>query len=165
MFQIRELRSRLPLKAIIPILLISVLCIGSFASTITATTTTYEGMAAATYKVTDNFAATSLGFTVAPTSKSASSQPFNWVNEGVVTEATTETKWQYSVTVTMHTGATASHGYSVNVQWSADDATYTDLGTLTFTSPASITDGETMTFMFNVGDNIYTSTGIVVTVS
>jgi hypothetical protein len=64
----------------------------------------------------------------------------------------------------MNAGAAASTTYTVTVQWNTGSG-YTQMGQLTFTTPSTITAGQTMTFIFNTGGSSFNApTGIVITV-
>jgi hypothetical protein len=139
----------LPLKILLPILLISVLSIVSYAASVTTTTSTSQTIQGVLYSVTGGFSAATNGFVVTQSSATATSLPATWSNGGTVTTATVAGNWQYSATVTINAGASPSTTYTVTVQWNTGSG-YSTLGSaLTFTTLSSISAGQTMTFVFN----------------
>jgi hypothetical protein len=75
-----SIRNRLPLKVLIPILLISLIAITSFAATVGVTTTTYSGEGGVSFIVIGCFTATSNGFQVVRSTTAATSLPATWSN-------------------------------------------------------------------------------------
>jgi len=156
----------LPLKILIPILLIATLSLVSYAASITATTVNTQTISGVLYNVAGGFTATNNGFGLTATAATATTLPGTWSNGGSVTMATVAGDWQYTLTVTINSGAAASTQYTVSVDWSTGGGAYTAIGTgLTFTTPSTINSGETMTFTFNTGVNTFTApAGLVVTI-
>jgi hypothetical protein len=95
----------------------------------------------------------------------ASGQPCTWANAGTCQTALTAGHWYYSVTLTLNAAATASTTYTLTVQWNTG-AGYSTLGTLTVTTLASITAGQTMTFLIDTAGTTFTApAGITITVA
>jgi len=156
----------LPLKILIPILLIATLSLVSYAASITATTVNTQTISGVLYNVAGGFTATNNGFGLTAVAATATTLPYAWTPNGVVTMATVAGDWQYTVTVTINAGAAASTQYTVSVEWSTGGSPYTAIGTgLSFTTPSTISSGETMTFTFNTGLNTFTApAGLVITI-
>ena len=57
--------------------------------------------------------------------------------------------WEVAWTLTILTGATASHVYTITVTSTAASGVTSTLYTFTFTSPASISNGQTMTILWD----------------
>ena len=158
-------KNKLPLKVLVPILAISLFAIGSFATSVGVTTQQYAGQAGVDYVVTGGFSAASNGFQVVQSAATASSQPATWSNGATVNSALTAGDWYYQVTLTIAASAQASHTYTVTVQWNTGSG-YTTLGSLTFTTPATITAGQTMIFQMDVGSSSFNApAGMTVTVA
>jgi len=155
-----------PLKVLVPILMISVLSLVSYAASVTVTTVNTQSVSGVLYNVAGGFTAANNGFGLTSVAATATTLPAAWTNAGTITMATVAGNWQYSITVTINAGATASTTYSVSVQWSTGGSAYNALGTqLTFTTPASITPGQTMTFIFDSGETDFTApAGLVITI-
>jgi len=166
MRKIRVGKHFLPLKILIPILLIATLSLVSYAASITATTVNTQTISGVLYNVAGGFTATNNGFGLTATAATATTLPFAWTPNGVVTMATVAGDWQYTVTVTINSGVATSTQFAVSVQWSTGGGAYTAIGTgLTFTTPSSITPSQTMTFTFNTGDTtIPGPVGLVITI-
>lgn len=160
-----SIRNKLPLKTLVPILAISLFAVGSFATSVGVTTQSYAGQAGVDYVVTGGFTATSNGFQVVQSATTASTQPCTWSNGGTCNTALTAGDWYYQVTLTISASAAASHTYTVTVQWNTGSG-YATLGTLTVTTPATITSGQTMVFQMDTGLTTFSApAGITVTVA
>jgi len=99
-----------------------------------------------TSNVAGGFTATSNGFEVVPTAGAASTQPCTRTSGGTCQTALTAGHWDYSVTLTINSGAQASTTYTLTVSWNTGSG-YTTMETLTVTTPATITAGQTVTFL------------------
>jgi len=136
---------------LIPILLISVLSIVSYAASVTTTTTNTQTIQGVLYNVAGGFSASANGFVVTQSSATATSLPATWSNTGTVTTATVAGNWQYSINVTINAAASPSTTYTVTVQWNTGSG-YSTLGSaLTVTTLNPVTAGQIMTFVFNTG--------------
>jgi len=153
-----------PLKILIPILLISVISIVSFAANAAISTSTYQGVQGVQFNVAGGLSASSNGFVVTQTSATATTQPAAWTAGGTVTTATTAGDWQYSITVTTNTGCPTSTTYTAIVQWNTGSG-YSQLGSIQFTTPSTITNGAQMTFVFGTTVNSFSApVGITITI-
>jgi hypothetical protein len=159
------LRNKLPLKVMVPILMISVFAVGSFATSVGVTTQSFAGQAGVNYSVTGAFTAASNGFQVVQSTATASTQPCTWANGAVCNTALTAGDWYYAITLTIAASAQTSHTYTTTIQWNTGSG-YSTLGTLTFTSPATITPGQTMVFEIDTALTSFSApAGITVTVA
>jgi hypothetical protein len=59
--------------------------------------------------------------------------------------------WDISFLLTVNTGATASHTYTITVSSTAASGVVSTLYTLTFTTAATINNGESMTIVWDTG--------------
>ncbi len=156
---------RPPLKLLFPILAISILATVSYAVSVTVTNNNYQSQNGVYYNVGTFWTAASNGFVVVSTTGAASTQPCPWVASGTCQTALTAGNWEFSVTLTINAGAATSTTYTMTVKWNPSGS-YVTLGTLTVTSPASITAGQTMTFLFDTGLTTITApAGITVTLA
>ncbi len=158
--QLSELRSRLPLKAIIPILLISTLCIVSFATSAgIEPATTYRAMNGATVVITGDFDVSPIGFSLASSPIAESSawstttplSPLGGVPAG---------HWMYTVEITANNAVSSA---TVTVSWSTAGADYTPMGEVDITG--TITTGAPATFVFDAGTSFDSPVAIMITVS
>jgi hypothetical protein len=166
MNKIKSLRHLMPLKLLIPILVISMLAVVSFAASVTINTSTYQAVQGVIYNVVGGFTATNNGFAVTYSAATATTLPATWTPSGTVTTSTVVGNWQYSLTVTINSGCPTSTLFTVTVTWNTGSG-YSTMGTaLTFTSPSSITAGQTMTFVLSTGVSTFTApVGIMITVA
>lgn len=159
------LRSMLSLKMMLPILVISLISIGGYAASVNVTTSTYQAQQGVYYNVVGGFTAVSNGFSVVQGAGSASTQPFVWTNGGTCQTALVAGHWYYSVTLTITASATASTTYTSTVNWNTGSG-YSQLGQLTFTTPSTITAGQTVTFLVDTGLTTFNApVGINITVA
>jgi len=158
-------RNKLPLKVLAPILAISLFAVGSFATSVSVTTQTYAGQGGVNYVVTGAFSPASDGFQVVQSAVTASTQPCTWTNSGTCNTALVAGDWFYSVTLTIAATAQTSHTYTVTIQWNTGSG-YTTLGTLTLTTPSTISAGQTMIFEVDTGLTSFSApAGMTVTVA
>jgi hypothetical protein len=143
-----SIRNKLPLKVLVPILAVSLFAVGSFATSVGVTTQSYAGQGGVNYVVTGAFSPASNGFQVVQSTTTASTSPCTWSNGGTCNTALTAGDWYYQVTLTIAASATPTHTYTLTVQWNTGTG-YATLGTLTFTTPASISAGQTMIFQMD----------------
>lgn len=154
-----------PLRLLFPILAISILATVSYAVSVTVTNNNYQSDNGVYFNVGTFWTAASNGFVVVPSTSAASAQPCPWANAGTCQTALTAGNWEFSVTLTINAGAATSTTYTMTVKWNTGSG-YTTLGTLTVTSPATVTAGQTMTFLFDTGATSITApAGITVTLA
>ncbi|HUI86175.1 MAG TPA: hypothetical protein VLY21_03365 [Nitrososphaerales archaeon] len=149
-----SIRNKLPMKVLLPILAVSLFAVGSFATSVGVTTQSYAGQGGVNYVVTGAFSPASNGFQVVQSTATASTQPCTWSNGATCATALTAGDWYYQVTLTIAASALASHTYTVTVQWNTG-AGYLTLGTLTFTTPATISAGQTMIFQMDTATTTF----------
>lgn len=160
-----RLRNMLSLKILLPILAISLISIGGYAASVNVTQTTYQTQSGVYYNVVGGFTAASNGFNVVQSSGAASTQPFTWANGDTGQTALTAGHWQYSVTLTITAAASPSTTYTYTVTWNQGSG-YSTLGSMTFTTPATITVGQTVTFLIDTSGTSFTApVGINITVA
>jgi hypothetical protein len=159
------LRNKLPLKVMVPIMLISLFAVGSFATSVGVSTQSFAGQAGVSYSVTGAFSAASNGFQVVQSATTASTQPCVWVSAGTCNTALVAGDWYYQVTLTIAASALTSHTYTTTIQWNTGTG-YVTLGTLTLTTGATITAGQTMLFQIDTAATSFNApAAITVTVA
>jgi hypothetical protein len=151
--------------ALIIIAAIAILSTVVYASSVSVATSTYQAQNGVYYVVTGNFGVTGQGFTVGQTA-TASTQPCPWSNGGTCTTAVTGGDWVYTVQVALTGSTPTSSTFTVTLQWLPQGGTaYVTVGTLQFTTPSTITPGQTMNFIFDTGSTSFTApAAIVITV-
>jgi len=162
----RSVRKRFPLKMLLPILAISLVSVGSYASSVTVSPTTYQDEKGIYFNVIGGFTALSNGFWVVQADSSATSLPALWSNAGTVQTSMTAGQWYYSFTLTLNAAATHGTTYTVTASWDTGSG-YNTLGSpLTVTTLGTITAGQTMTFLIDTGVTSFSApTGITITVA
>lgn len=148
--RMRVIRNKLAWKILLPILAISLISIGGYAASVNVTQTTYQTQSGVYYNVVGGFTAVSNGFNVVQSSGSATSTPYTWVDGGTCQTALTAGHLLYSVTMTIEAAASPSTTYTYTVTWNQGSG-YSTLGSMTFTTPATITAGQTVTFLIDTG--------------
>jgi len=165
MSRLTNVRKRFRLRYLLPLLAISVFSLASFAATVQVTQTTLQAQSGVYFNVIGGFSAASNGFVVVQATAAASGQPCTWANGGTCQTALTAGDWEYSVTLTLNAAATASTTYTLTVTWNTG-AGYVSLGSRTLTTLASITAGQTMTFLLDTAGTTFTApAGITITVA
>jgi len=150
--------------ALFLILAIALLSTVAYAATVSVSTATYQAQNGVYYQVTGYLNVVSNGFFVAQSSSTASSQPCAWSAGGTCTTALTAGDWYYSVTISLTANTPPSTTYTVTVLWNQGTG-YVQMGSLTFTTPSTITAGQSMTFIFDTGSTSFSApAGIVITV-
>jgi hypothetical protein len=144
------------LKILIPLILISIFSVISYAATVSITNSTYESYSGISFNDIGGFTAASNGFIVTESTSSATSPPCTWSNGGNCQTAQVAGDWYYSITLTINSAATANTTYTLTVSWN-NGAGYSTLGVLTFTTASTITGGQTMTFLLNTAENSFTA--------
>jgi hypothetical protein len=156
-----SIRSRLSLKILLPLLLISMFSVASFAATVGVTTSTLQSQNGVYYVVYGGFTATSNGFFVVTNSGAATASPA-WATGTTAQTALTAGDWFFSVTLAPAAGLFGS-SHTITIEWSAGTS-YTALDTITFTNSSTISGS--MTFLFDMKVNSFTApTGIVISVT
>jgi hypothetical protein len=158
MFQTNELRSRLPFKVIIPMLLISVLCVVSFAASATISNgSTYKAIGGEIISITGNYEVTPVGFSLATENTNAHDE---WSTVDPLTTYVTAGNWIYTIKVKALTNNPAT----VSVSWSqSGNPEYSLLGSITISDNPVI--GQEATFVFDTGVASFDSpVGILITV-
>jgi len=150
--------------ALFLILAIALLSTVAYAATVSVSMPTYQAQNGVYYQVTGYLNVVSNGFFVAQSSSAASSQPCTWSAGGTCTTALTAGDWYYSVTISLTANTPPSTTYKVTVLWNQGTG-YAQMDSLTFTTPSTITAGQSMTFIFDTGSTIFNApAGIVITV-
>jgi hypothetical protein len=161
-----RVKMNLPLKLIVPLIVISLFAVVSFAATVMVTTSTYQSYSGVYFNVVGGFTAASNSFAVVQSAGSASTLPVTWSNGGTVQTALVAGRWYYSLTLTITASASPSTTYTVTVTWNTGSG-YGILGSaLTFTTLGTITAGQTMNFLIDTGVTSFNApAGIIITVA
>lgn len=142
--------------------LILVGSVGAFAASVTINTATNAGYQG--NYVVDNgyFSASAISYNVVESAQSATTQPMAWTNGGVAyVDALVAGDWEVSWTITINAGAAASHTYTITVTSTAATGVTSSLYTFQFTTPATITAGQTMTILWDTGAVTWTAPAAV----
>jgi hypothetical protein len=158
MFQTNELRSKLPFKVIIPMLLISILCIVSFATSATISNgSTYKAIGGEIISITGNYEVTPIGFGIATENAIGRN---TWSNTIPLTTDIFAGNWIYTIKVK----ALTTNPATVSVSWSqGGNPEFYPLGSITISD--NPTSGQEATFVFDTGVQSFGSpVGILITV-
>ena len=138
------------------LLVVAVLSISSYATTVSVSTVTYQAQYGVGYDVTSNFTATDKGFSTVPNTQTASAQPCTWANGGTCKTALTKNHYQYSLTLTLNTVPGSTTTYTVTVKWDQGSG-QTTMGTLTVSVPNTAATTQSMTFNIDTGSTSFTT--------
>ena len=132
--------------------------VSAFAATATITNTNNAGYQGVYVQDNGYFGVTNTNFFVVNTAQTATTQPLAWANGGVgYVNALVAGDWDITFTLTVNTGATASHTYTITVTSTAATGTVTQLYTFQFTTAATITNGQTMTIIWDTSATTWTA--------
>lgn len=145
------------------ILLLLTLTSVSFASKIPTTEKTPQAILGDQYIVTGFYSIVpSDGLQITGVSQSATPAAY-WIKDSVANTALTAGHWQYAVTVQINEGALPNTIYTVTLK-SGSAAAWGLLGSIEFETPDTITPGDKMTFVFDVGSSIDNAVAFIATV-
>jgi hypothetical protein len=151
-------RRKIRLLYLVAFLGMTAISVAAFAATVTITTTTnaaYQGV-----YVLDNgyYSASGVSYNVVEAAQTATTQPLAWTSGGIgYVDALTPGDWELSFTLTINAGGLTSHTYTITVASTAATGVTTTLYTFQFTSPATITTGQTMTIIWDTGAVTWTA--------
>ena len=124
--------------------------VSAFAATATITNTNNAGYQGVYLQDNGYFTVTNTNFYVVQAAQAATTPPLTWANGGVgYVNALVAGDWDISYTLTVLTGATASHTYTITVSSTAASGAVTQLYTFTFTTAATIVNGNSMTIIWD----------------
>jgi hypothetical protein len=157
---------RLPLVKrsvrLVYLLLFSIILLGSvgaYAASVTINATNNAGYQG--NYVVDNgyFLASAVTYNVVQGAQAASTPPLSWTASGqaAYVNALVPGDWEIQWTMTLQTGATASHTYTITFTTTAATGVASSLYTFQFTTPSTITNGWTMTVLFDTGLQAWTA--------
>jgi len=130
--------------------LILVGSIGAYAASVTINTANNAGYQGE--YVVDNgyFLASAISYAVVEAPQSASAGGLAWSNGApMYVNALVAGDWEVAWTITIQTGATASHVYTITLTSTAASGVTSTLYTFTFTSPASVINGQPITVLWD----------------
>jgi len=132
--------------------------VGAFAATVTITTANNAGYQGVYILDNGYYAASGTSYAVVEAAQAATTPPLAWANGAIgYVDALVAGDWALSFTLTINAGGLTSHTYTITVaSTSATDVT-TTLYTFQFTSPATITAGQTMTIVWDTGATTWTA--------
>ena len=136
--------------------------VGAYAASVTISTSTNAGYQGE--YVIDNgyFLASAISYNVVEAAQTASAGGLAWSSGGTAyVNALVPGHWMLAWTITIQTGATASNLYTITVTSTAASGVTSTLYTFQFTSPATVTNGQTMTILWDTGATTWTAPAAV----
>jgi hypothetical protein len=131
--------------------------VGAFASSVTITNSNYAAVQGVLVQANGYYSVTNANYNVVPAAQTATSQPLAWANSGVgYVDALVAGDWALSYTLTINTGGLTSHTYTITVTSTSSSGVTTTLYTFQFTSPSTITAGQSMTIAWDTGSTSWT---------
>jgi len=132
--------------------------IGAFATSVTITNTDNAGDQGVYVQDNGYYSVANTNYNVVESAQSATSQPLAWSNGAdAYVNALVASDWALVFTLTINAGGLTSHTYTITVSSTAASGTVSTLFTFQFTSPASITAGQTMTILWDTGATTWTA--------
>jgi hypothetical protein len=140
--------------------------VGAFAASVTVTNTTAAGYQGVYVQDNGFYNIINPNYFVVQTAQSASAGGITFANGGVAyVNAQVPGDWELSLTLQIEGGLT-SHVYTIAVYSTTATGTVgTALYTFTFTSPATITAGQTMIFLYDAGATWTAPAALTVTIA
>src|SRR5260370_10043632 len=136
---------RISLFYLVAFVLIISLSIGAFALSVTITNTNNAGFQGVYLQDNGYYSITNTNYAVVEATQSATTQPLTWANGATgYVNALVAGYWEISYTLTINAGGLTSHAYTITLYSTAASGVTSTLYTFQFTSPASITAGQTM---------------------
>jgi hypothetical protein len=132
--------------------------VSAFAASVTITNTNNAAYQGVYVNANGYYSVTGTAYNVVEAAQAATTQPLAWTNgaSGYV-NALVAADWELSYTLTINAGGLTSHTYTITVYTTAAAGTTTQLYTFQFTSPATITAGQTMTIIWDTGATTWTA--------
>jgi len=132
--------------------------VGAFAASVTITTSNNAAYQGVYVNANGYYSVTGTAYNVVEAAQAATTQPLAWTSGGIgYVNAIVAGNWELTYTLTINAGGLTSHTYTITVYSTAAAGTTTQLYTFQFTSPASITAGQTMTIIWDTGATTWTA--------
>ena len=126
--------------------------VSAFAATATITNSNNAGYQGVYVQDNGYFTVSNTNFYVVQTAQTAKTPPLTWANVGVgYVNALVAGDWDISFVLAVQTGATPSHTYTITVSSTQASGAVTTLYTFTFTTAATIVNGNSMTIIWDTG--------------
>jgi len=140
--------------------------VGAFAASVTVINTNAAGYQGVYVQDNGYYNIITPSYYVVQTAQSASAGGIAWASGGTAyVNAQNAGDWELSLTLQIEGGLT-SHVYTITVYSTTATGTVgTALYTFTFTSPATITAGQTMTFLYDAGATWTAPAALTVTIA
>lgn len=137
---------------------IIVASVSAFAASVTITTSNTAAYQGVYVNANGYYGVTNTAYNVVEAAQAATGQPLAWSNNAIgYVNALVAGDWELSYTLTINAGGQLSHVYTITVYSTAAAGTTTTLYTFQFTSPASITAGQTMTIIWDTSAVTWTA--------
>jgi hypothetical protein len=131
--------------------------VGAFAASVTISSSNYAGAQGVYVQDNGYYLVTNVNYAVVEAAQSATTQPLAWTSGGVgYADALVAGDWAISFVITIEGGLT-SHTYTITVTSTGSTGTSSTLFSFQFSSPASITTGQTMTIVWDTSSTTYTA--------
>jgi len=157
---------RVRLLYLVVFLAIITASVGAFAASVTVTNTTAAGYQGVYVQDNGFYNVNNPNYYVISTAQTASAAGIAWASGGTAyVNGQTAGDWELSLTLQIEGGLT-NHVYTITVySTSATGTVGAAIYTFTFTSPASITAGQTMTFLYDAGATWTAPAALTVTIA
>lgn len=158
---------RVRLLYLVVFLAIIAASVGAFAASVTVVGTTAAGYQGVFVQDNGYYGVSNPNYYVVEASQTATATGFAWTNGATVyVNAQNPGDWELSFTLTINAGGLTSHPYTITVYSTSATGTVTgSLFTYQFTSPATITAGQTMTIIWDAGATWTAPAALTVTIA
>lgn len=149
---------RVRLLYLVVFVAIIAISVSAFAASVTITTTNAAGYQGVYVQDNGYYSVTATNFYVVEAAATATTQPMAWTSGGTAyVDALVAGDWDITFTLTINAGGLTSHTYTITVSSTSATGAITQLYTFQFTSPATITAGQTMTIIWDTGATTWTA--------
>ncbi len=132
--------------------------IGAYAASVTITNSNDAGYQGVFVQDNGYYSVTNTNYYVVEAAQAATAQPLAWTSGATgYVNALVAGDWDLYFTLTINAGGLLSHTYTITVTSTAASGATSVLYTFQFTSPASITAGQTMTIIWDTGATTWTA--------
>lgn len=151
-------RRRIRLLYLLAFLGMTTVAVGAYAASVTITTSNNAGYQGVYILDNGYYSASATSYNVVNTAQTATTPPLAWASNGIgYVNALVAGDWELSFTLTINAGGLTSHTYTITVASTSATGVTSTLYTFQFTSPATITAGQTMTIIWDTGAVTWTA--------
>jgi len=151
-------RRKIRLLYLVAFLGMATISMAAFAASVNILTTNNAGYQGVYILDNGYYSASAVSYQVVEATQTATTPPMAWASGGIAyVNALNPGDWELMFTLTINAGGLTSHTYTITVTSTPATGVSTQLYTFQFTSPATITAGQTMTIIWDTGAVTWTA--------